>query len=446
MKAFPRTPDASRLFPEIMKAADAAKLQKIFSIGLDQPDGSYPHWEKLKRISPPSGLTHEEHWVAVKMARNQARRSVKLRQKSGDVFWFTEPSCVRAQLSHLDLHAGGSLSSKGHELTPSDSDRYLARSLIEEPFSSSVLEGAATTRQAARRMIEGGVVPRTKDELMVLNNYRAMRYVKQIKDEELTPDIIIKIHKIITEGTMDNPGDCGRLRDDKDNVTVEDDITGEVLHFPPPSIELPKRLQEICNFANEPSDKANFIHPIIKAIILHFMIGYDHPFCDGNGRTARALFYWYVVKCGYWILEYVSISKSISAAPSQYGKAYLHTESDFGDLTYFIINQLDVLDASLNDLHTYIETRREKLQQFEIALGDQNINHRQSFLLNEAARSRIRNIDINKHQSIHKVSYLTARNDLEALTSLGYFRKIKRGRSNLYIPIQSLVEKLTRPE
>lgn len=46
-----------------------------------------------------------------------------------------------------------------------------------------------------------------------------------------------------------------------------------------------------------------FIHPAIRAIILHFWLGYDHPFVDGNGRTARALFYWAMLRQNYSLFE-----------------------------------------------------------------------------------------------------------------------------------------------
>lgn len=46
------------------------------------------------------------------------------------------------------------------------------------------------------------------------------------------------------------------------------------------------------------------------------MIAYMHPFVDGNGRTARALFYWYMLKSGYWLTEYLSISRVIAKSKS----------------------------------------------------------------------------------------------------------------------------------
>src|SRR3546814_10435189 len=87
-------------------------------------------------------------------------------------------------------------------------------------------------------------------------------------------------------------------------------------------------------------------------IAVHFQIGYDHPFCDGNGRTARALFYWSMLSSGYWLTEYISISSILKKAPAQYVRAYLHAESDGTDMSYFVAHQLDVIIAARSEEHT----------------------------------------------------------------------------------------------
>ena len=76
----------------------------------------------------------------------------------------------------------------------------------------------------------------------------------------------------------------------------------EILHEPPSADQLPKRVETMCAFANEQL-KSGFIHPVIRSILLHFWLAYDHPFVDGNGRTARALFYWSMLRHKYWLFE-----------------------------------------------------------------------------------------------------------------------------------------------
>src|SRR5207302_11428896 len=130
---------------------------------------------------------------------------------------------------------------------------------------------------------------------------------------------------------------------EEDRVAVFDN-RGALLHQPPPAEQLPKRLVTMCRFANSELGGAGFVHPVIRAILLHFWLGYDHPFEDGNGRTARALFYWYMRTHGYWLVEYLSISRILQNAPAKYTRAFLLTETDERDATYFIVYQLEVLE------------------------------------------------------------------------------------------------------
>ena len=113
-------------------------------------------------------------------------------------------------------------------------------------------------------------------------------------------------------------------------------------------------MQRLCDFANADEASLPFVHPVLRAILLHFMIGYDHPFADGNGRTARALFYWSMARSGYWLMEYTSISHILRKAPARYMRAYLHTETDKNDTTYFLLHQLQTIRQAIAALHDYV--------------------------------------------------------------------------------------------
>lgn len=278
---------------------------------------------------------------------------------------------------------------------------------------------------------------------MVLNNYRAMDYVKKRIDAPLSVEMMLNTHRIVSEGTLDRAEMAGRLRGPEDDVHVVDGGNEEILYTPPNANDLPRRLEALCAFANAPDTERPFIHPLIRAAILHFMVGYEHPFVDGNGRTARALFYWLALKSGYWMLEYVSISRTIMEAPARYYRAFLDTETDGGDLTYFIDHQLDVLCRSVEALHAYVERRQAQLEGFGEALSSSDFNHRQTFVLNEAALQRLSRFTIGEHQRAHNVSYHTARNDFEDLVKRGFFRKEKRGRESVYRPVARMMDQFT---
>ena len=160
--------------------------------------------------------------------------------------------------------------------------------------------------------------------------------------DRLTPAAVLELQRILTADTFDGPDASGRLQTpDEERVVVVDRTDGGVLHRPPPAQQLPDRLQALCDFANGDSDdEESFIHPVVRAILLHFWLAYDHPFVDGNGRTARVLFFWSLRTKGYWLVEYLSISKILREAPGKYNRAFLLTETDEGDTTYFLLHQL----------------------------------------------------------------------------------------------------------
>ena len=186
---------------------------------------------------------------------------------------------------------------------------------------------------------------------MIYNNYQTMHLIKEISTQQLSVDLIFDLHRHLTENALDNPKAAGRFRNELEDIRVyANEATDEViLHTPPPSKQLNERIQALCDFANG-TTPSFYIHPVIRSIILHFWMGYDHPFVDGNGRCARALFYWSMLRQGYWLCEYLSISQILRKAPSRYGRSFLYSESDGNDLTYFILYNLSVLVRAIQEL------------------------------------------------------------------------------------------------
>lgn len=410
----------------------------------------YLHWDELRFRPAPDGLTHEEWWALMKLSRQSHLNPTPLQAIGGRNFTYFETDQIRRALHTIDSQARGQVRVDKPIATQESADYYVVRSLIEEPYSSSVLEGAATTRKIAEEMIEGNRTPANISEKMVFNNYVAMRTIKSLRDTALTPEIILNVHAELTAGTLESNEHVGQLRKSTDRVVVEDQSTSETLHVPPPASELPGRLQAICDFANRPAESEPFIHPILRASILHFMIGYDHPFVDGNGRTARALFYWSALRSGYWLLEFASISKEIREAPIKYGQAYLLTETDDGDLTYFLGYHIEIVLKAIQSLNTYLERKTTELKAFDALVRPpgqkRKFNDRQIHLLEEAIKRPGTTFTIEKHQKFSGVSYLTARSDLESLNSKGLFRKTQVGNKSLYFAVDRIVQKLNIPE
>jgi Fic family protein len=435
-----RPPDPNKSFNSLF----ARKSDLLFKGPGSGEDTAYEHWDRIRFLPPPDGLSAEEHWALIWFTRARLRRTLPFRDKSGGPFTWCEIPRFHKAFHEIDSGARGMIAAPSPHLTGDAGERYLFRSLIEEPYWSSVIEGAATTRAIAKQLIEEKIEPRTRDERMVLNNFHALEFVRANRDARLSPEFLFELHRIVTQSTLDRPDRVGVFRHPQDPVYVVDDATNEVLFQPPPATELPERIRRLCAFANRDPSQSAFVHPIIEAIILHFMLAYDHPFWDGNGRCARALFYWSVLKHGYWLLEYVSISTIIRKAPIQYGRAFLLTETDNSDVTYFIDYHLRVLELAIKELHSYLARRAGEAEELADRLGGlrQEFNHRQIQILTDAAKRPRARYTIAEHERVHSVSYLTARSDLEDLTVRGFLRKSKDGQRSIYRPSPDLSRRL----
>jgi Fic family protein len=314
---------------------------------------------------------------------------------------------------------------------------------MEEAITSSQLEGAATTREVAKKMLAEGRKPRDRSERMIVNNYMTMRHIFKLRDTPMTPDVVFQIHEEISTDVLDNPDGAGRFRKANEVVNVSD-IDGTVFHTPPSAEELPARLEAMCNFANGKAPDY-FIHPVIRGIILHFWLAYDHPFVDGNGRTARALFYWQLLHAGYWLFEFISISQFLRKAPVKYGTAFLHTETDDNDLTYFIIHQATVIRRALKELHDYVVRKSSETRACMDALQKHpELNHRQQALIAHAVRHPGFAYQIAGHGARHAVAYATARADLLKLSKMKLLEHRKAGRAFIFVAPGDLESRLQK--
>lgn len=410
------------------------------------PEGRYIHWDALKYRKPPEGFTTEEWWLAIKFARVSGGYVLPFKAISGEHFTYNLPPFIQKMLHLVDRDASGRIELPEVVTNPHTRDRFLVRSLIEEAITSSQLEGAATTRQEAKEMLRQGRKPRDRSERMILNNYHAMEFIREASGAPLTPELILELHEILTADTLDDPAAVSRWRREGESVRVVDQRDETVLHVPPPAGQLEARIACLCEFANAGEDEA-FIHPVLRSILVHFMVAYDHPFVDGNGRTARALFYWSMARHGYWLMEFISISTILTNAPSKYARAYLLTETDDNDTTYFIDYQLSVILRAIESLQEYLARKTAEVRQADEWLRRSSklkslLNYRQVALIQHALKHPYEEYTVRSHMRGHAVTYETARSDLLALADAGLLEKGMRGRAYVFTPPSDLRERL----
>jgi Fic family protein len=404
--------------------------------------GRYLHWDDMRNRTPPPGLTHREWWFGTAMSRRAIARNLPLRGINGSPFRFSNIDLIQEMVHRIDQQASGQILADDLVTGLRSSDRYLVSSLVEEAITSSQLEGASTTRQVAKELLATGRKPRDRSEQMIVNNFQAMQFAQELASQPLSSTDVLDLHRVVTEDTLDDPADAGRLQatgDDRIAVFWHDRT---LLHRPPPADQLPERLEAMCRFANgEATD--GFIHPVVRAIVVHFWLAYDHPFVDGNGRTARALFYWAMLHDGYWLAQYLSVSSILRKAPVKYARSYLLAETDDNDLTYFVIYQLQVIERAIVSLYEYLARKVAESRELTALLhGASVLNHRQLLVIQNALDDPSEPLTINAQSRRNRVTYESARSDLLGLEALGLLSKQRVGKKYVFHSVADLKQRL----
>lgn len=416
-------------FNEIFKLSEDPSIQPL----IEKTDHHYYYWDKIRCQPLPEKIDKQDVWSFIRFRRHMNSSASPVLDIQGKPFTFWIPDEIQKNLHLIDQSTGGNLALWDPGTDKQASARYMISSLMEEAITSSQIEGAVATIKDAKKMLLENRKPKNKSEQMIYNNYVTMQSIKEICKQDLSTQLLLDLHVSITKDTLETKEDEGRFRNKDDNVSVVTSY-GDTLFTPPPAEEVRSRLEALILFANEMDGKP-FIHPVIKAIILHFWMAYIHPFTDGNGRMARTLFYWYILKHGYWLFEYTSISKTILKRTTKYAYAYLYSEHDDNDLTYFIHFHIAVIMEAVEDLKMHIQKEREKNHKIFSEISEYpDLNLRQTRIIQHIISHPHDILTIKIHQNINKISYQTARSDLIELEKKGWLKSVKKNNTFFFVP------------
>lgn len=429
--------DRSVVFEKLDKIGDKFN---VFLHEINEP--KYLYWDSIKYKQSPEGLDIKEAWFLARQFRNLISMSTPIVTEGGMTFKWIKLPKVDEFLHKIDVSSGGQVFASVETLSGANKQKFLSRGILEEAIASSQLEGAHTTRTAAKLMITNKREPVNKDEQMVLNNYKTiLRIDEDFKDKKMSEDLIFELHRMLTDKTIDE-GDVGRYRNDKDNIVIEGQIGSEkyITHNPPSEKFVREQMARLIDYANDNNDEI-FVHPIIKAIFLHFWIGYLHPFVDGNGRLARALFYWYLLRNNYWTFMYLPISLIIKRAPTQYGMSYIYSEQDNFDVTYFFDFHIRKIIQSLEDFDQYVTRKMQENREIDRIISENiKLSDRQKFLLHHLISEKNAYTTATSYSTINNISRQTAAKDIDELVNLGFVMGNRDGKYVKYTATQKLIK------
>ncbi|MGP1835392.1 Fic family protein [Shewanella frigidimarina] len=407
--------------------------------------GDYLSWDEFITRTPELKGYKEAAWYLLKLKRNLEAIDTLFAYKpnrSATLTFYSISSLVHK------IHKIERLSTLKHlKLQGNDSQRYLTTSLImEESISSAQMEGAATTRPVAKELLSTGREPRNFSERMIINNYQLMKFAKASILDPLTMELIQKFNMVATQEVSENDHIAGMIREG--DIAVRSVTDDEIIHQAPDADKIRPLLTNLCLFANGEHEGAEFIHPIVKAIILHFMIGYIHPFADGNGRTARALFYWFMLKSGYDNFEFISISSLLKSSKNRYARAFVKSEVDEFDLTHFIDFNMGIIIRALESFTTFMQKKIEEIERTRLDLYKspyfREFKHAHITIIKKALEDAGREFTVKEWQTEFNVTAAASRGYLDKLVDLNLLIKSKEkgSRQHKYLAPRNLKERL----
>ncbi|MBN21744.1 MAG: hypothetical protein CL678_10710 [Bdellovibrionaceae bacterium] len=297
-------------------------------------------------------------------------------------------------------------------------NEFLANAAVEEAITSAIYEGANSTRSKAKALIASGKKPKNKDEWMLINNYFAMKWIKENSSLPVSSGVVLKIHEVVSKNTLegDDANFCGKFRDDVVYVGPHQGILHE---------KIDAAINEMISLV---TDHPRFLHGLIKGILLHYFIAYIHPFFDGNGRTARTLFYFKAIKNELKFVELLSVSANLKEYGKRYEKSFELVKEHELDMTYFIDFCLDSLITSVKK----VEQKVNYLIEISNLIESDNLNINQVSLLQKLALNKYREVTIEDYAEEIDKSREIARRELKDLLGKGFLKEERKGKKFIY--------------
>lgn len=377
-------------------------------------NNNYVHWDKFRDMNLPVSDKREDIWNQVQIERNQGVTR-RLYCNGIEVTWWLSNS-MEALLHHLDIALAGG---RGLEsvLDNKHVHRHRTSALLEESIASAMLAGTTITKKVAKEMLLKKRPPQDIGEQICVNIYRTLQLAYSKKQERLSEELLLQLHYALTKDSIKQKG-VGRYR--TNNKVDESTIDVSAGYKWPDATQMNRWMPFVINLYNE-DNTPFFIHPLVKATIIHFLLVTIRPFRDANGRLARLLAQMYLLKSGYWVAEFISISNIISKFKLQYHKSIVQSQQDGNNMGYFMHFYIQAVQMAHKSLRDFVQRIRKEGS----SIGGIQIpgyNERQIAVLQWLKEDAEKVITIRELRSVYGVSKETARTDLTGLVNKGWIR------------------------
>lgn len=204
-------------------------------------------------------------------------------------------------------------------MNPEWSDILEHQAKLKEAVGSIGVEGTILSLEQARAITtEEHVEVGEKEKREFVGYYESLEYVRQHLEDELSMSLLLKIHEKVTVG--DPAAHPGHVREDSRGVSYE----GHLIYTAPPPGQLSFLLREFLTWFNN-ATREETTSPIVAAGICHFWFVWVHPFRDGNGRVARLLTTFLLLKRNSEGIRYFALSDYYNEHRKEYYEALART-------------------------------------------------------------------------------------------------------------------------
>jgi len=257
--------------------------------------------------------------------------------------------------------------------------------IIRSAHSSTAIEGNRLSLEQVSDLAQGReIMAALKDKQEVLNYLKVLQSIDKLTDgKKIIEKDILKIHKMVTRDTLENPFDCGTYRNRY--VIVGNRLTGEVFFRPPSNEDVPKLMKALIIWLNSSGAKA--LDPIIEAGIAHYEFVRIHPFIDGNGRTARVLATLILYLRGFDAKQFFCLDDYYDSDRPTYYRALQSVNQKTLDITkwleYFVEGVKVSIAAVKESVVRLSSERLRKAKKGQIALTERQMKIVEKIIQNE---------------------------------------------------------------
>jgi Fic family protein len=242
------------------------------------------------------------------------------------------------------------------QIAPEIENNIRRQSTLRTSLYSARIEGNSLTMDTLTQP------SKTQQKAEVFNILKAMNFINQKKNKDITIAHILEIHRLAAEGLTDEAS-LGRFRSEQNAIF---NSAGIAIYMPPPPRYIEGFLEKIIRYIYSPKER--FVP--IKAVLAHYSFEKLHPFLDGNGRVGRLLLQKILSQNGYGMKGILGIEEYLDNHRAEYYRALEEPEKDVTDYIEFMLTSIAeeakeakelVMQKQIAEIEDYLLPRRAEI-------------------------------------------------------------------------------------